>query len=136
MFSIYDGREKFYQWDQDRKLIVDDPTITEVHFANCLCPSARKCEVYDYWIDDEKFFRVADVPNDLLTEYMDIRVWGYDSGMTKYEAVFQVQRRTKPADYVYTQEEVKAWEQIYEDTTGGPGRIYRPRCADGPQPTP
>lgn len=115
MFKIFDGRSKFYQWDQDRMLIVNDPTITEVHFANCLCPSARKCVVYDYWIDDEKFFRVADVPNDLLTEYMDIRVWGYDSGMTKYEQEFQVEKRTKPADYVYTQEEVKTWEQIYED---------------------
>lgn len=113
MFTIYDGRSKFYQWDIDRKLVIADKTITQVHFANCLCPNARKCEVYEV----EEGVHVVDVPNDLLTEYMDIRVWGYDSGMTKYEAVFQVQRRTKPADYVYTQEEVKAWEQIYEDTS-------------------
>ena len=32
MFKIYDGREQFYQWDLDRKLIVEDAAITEVHF--------------------------------------------------------------------------------------------------------
>lgn len=111
MFSIFDGREKFYQWDKDRMLIVDDPTIIEVHFANCLCPAARKCEVYDY--DDGT--RVADVPNSLLTEYMDIKVWAYDGEMTKHEATFEIIKRVKPEDYIYTNEEVKTWEQIYRD---------------------
>lgn len=106
MFSILDGREHFYQWDKDRKLIVDDPTITEVHFANCLCPEARKCEVYNGSVD---------VPNELLTEYMDIRVWGYDSGMTKYEQVFEVEKRAKPADYIYTPTEVWTVEKAVEE---------------------
>ena len=34
MFAIADGREHFYQWDLNRRVVVDDPTITEVHFCN------------------------------------------------------------------------------------------------------
>lgn len=107
MFSIYDGRKHFYQWDTDRKLIINDKSISEVHFANCLCPEARKC--IPYALGD---LLVVDVPNQLLTEYQDIRVWGYDSGMTKHCAVFEVEKRTKPADYVYTPEELKTWEEL------------------------
>jgi hypothetical protein len=107
MFSIYDGRDRFYQWDIDRKLIVDDKTITQVHFANCLCPEAQVCQVYSLegsW--------VVDVPNELLTQYMDIRVWGFDGEMTRYEQVIEVEKRTKPADYIYTPEELKKWEDL------------------------
>ena len=107
MFSIYDGRKQFYQWDTSRKLIINDKTISEVHFANCLCAEARKC--IPYAIGD---LLVVDVPNQLLTEYQDIRVWGYDSGMTKHDAVFEVEKRTKPADYIYTPEELKTWEEL------------------------
>jgi hypothetical protein len=107
MFSILDGRDKFYQWDKDRKVIVYDETITEVHFANCLCSNARRSEVYE-----EGSIRVANVPDVLLTEYMDIRVWGYDGEMTKHEDIFEVARRTKPDDYIYTPEEQKTWEEL------------------------
>lgn len=111
MFSIYDGREKFYQWDQDRKIIVDDKTITEVHFANCLCPTAKVCEVYE--LDG---LLVVDVPNILLTEYMDIRVWGYDGGMTKHNATFEVVRKPKPDDYIYTETECRSFDELLEQT--------------------
>lgn len=101
MFSILDGRSKFYQWDKDRKLVVDDETITQVHFANCLCPNAQVSEVYS--LDG---IHLVDVPNDLLTEYMDIRVWGYDGEMTRYDELYEVVKRTKPSDYIYTPTEV------------------------------
>lgn len=110
MFSILDGREKFYQWDKDRKLIVFDETITQVHFANCLCPSARVCEVYA--VDG---IHLVDVPNVLLQEHMDIRVWGYDGEMTKHEAEFEVEKRTKPDDYVYTETELWTAEKAVEE---------------------
>lgn len=93
MFSIYDGREKLYQWDKDRKLIVEDETIKQVHFANCLCRDAKVCEVKD---------GLVDVPNELLTDWTDIRAWGYDGAATKHEQVFEVEKRVKPADYIYT----------------------------------
>jgi hypothetical protein len=111
LFHILDGREHFYQWDKDRKLVVGSNSITEVHFANCLCPNARVCEVKT----GEGGIRLVDVPNELLTEYLDIKVWGYDSGMTKHEQVFEVEKRPKPADYVYTQTEVWTAEKAVAD---------------------
>lgn len=106
MFSIYDGRDKFYQWDKDRKLIVEDKAITQVHFANCLCADAQVCEVKD---------GLVDVPNELLTQDLDIRAWGYDGEMTKHEEVFEVEKRTKPADYIFTQTEVWTAEKAVEE---------------------
>ena len=102
MFSIYDGREKFFQWDLNRKLIVYEPSIKEVHFSNCLCERARKCETYT-----EGNLTLVDVPNELLQEYLDIYVYGYDGESTKHSAVFDVVKRTKPEEYVYTPEEIK-----------------------------
>lgn len=101
MFSIYDGRDKFYQWDINRKLIVEDEAITQVHFANCLCPDARVCETY--LLDN---LLVVDVPNELLQEYTDIRVWAYDGEMTKHCATYEIERRTKPSSYIYTPTEI------------------------------
>ncbi|MBR4419837.1 MAG: hypothetical protein IKT32_03060 [Clostridia bacterium] len=118
MFSIYDGRKHFYQWDINQKLIVNDSTITEVHFSNCLCTDARKCETYT-----EGALTLVDVPNDLLTEYLDINVYAYDSGATKHSATFEVVRRTKPADYVYTPEELKSWEEINEQVKANSAHI-------------
>lgn len=101
MFSIYDGRDKFYQWDVNRKLVIEDETITQVHFANCLCPDARVCETY--LLDN---LLVVDVPNELLQEYTDIRVWAYDGEMTKHCATYEIERRTKPSSYIYTPTEI------------------------------
>lgn len=121
MFSIYDGREKFYQWDLNRKLIVYEPTIKEVHFSNCLCERARKCETYT-----EGNITLVDVPNELLQEYLDIYVYGYDGESTKHSAVFDVVKRTKPADYIYTPTERETWEELEErieelEKNGGSG---------------
>ena len=112
MFRIYDGREKLYQWDLNRKLIVDDSSIKEVHFANCLCTSAQVCETYQ-----EGELTVVNVPNNLLQEYMEVKVYGYDGEATKHGAVFEVERRTKPSDYVYTETEVKRFEDLEERIT-------------------
>lgn len=105
MFKIYDGREKFYQWDINRKLIVNDNTIKEVHFANCLCANAHICETYT-----EGNLNIVNVPNILLQEYLNINVYAYDGESTKHSATFEVERRTKPSDYVYTETEVKDWD--------------------------
>lgn len=110
MFTIQDGRSNFYQWDLNRKLIVEDSTIKQVHFSNCLCVEARVCETYT---EDNK--TLVDVPNALLQEYLDINVYGYDGEATKHCATFGVIKRTKPADYIYTDEEVNALEEVKAD---------------------
>lgn len=107
MFSIYDGRTQFYQWDKNQKLIVNDGSIIQVHFANCLCANARVCETYT-----DGAITLVDVPNELITQDYDIKVWGYDGNATKHCAVFEVAKRTKPADYIHTDEELKTWEEL------------------------
>lgn len=110
MFKIYDGRSEFYQWDLNRKLIVSDPTIDEVHFCNKTDNCSLVVEVYE-----EDGLRLANVPNVLLHNHWDIKVFGYCGGSyTKQCAKFKVNARSKPADYVYTEVEIKSWEALEE----------------------
>ena len=97
MFKIKDGRTKFFQWVVDRKLVVADDSINQVHFSNKTMAEATPCEVYT----DEDGLRVADVPVQLLQQDWRISVYGYDKNYTRYEASFNVEARPKPADYVY-----------------------------------
>lgn len=110
MFKIYDGREHFYQWDVDRKLIISDESIVEVHFCNRTDECSLVCQVYDY-----EGLRVVDVPNILLQDNWDINVYAYcGTNYTKVDARFKVKARTRPADYVYTETETITIARIEE----------------------
>ena len=86
MFKIYDGREYFYQWDLDRKLIVKDKSITQVHFCNRTDESSLVCDVYD-----EDGLRLVNVPNILLQDNWPIRVYLYCNDFyTKESIIFDV----------------------------------------------
>ena len=103
MFRIADGREHFYQWDIDRQIIVEDSSITEVHFCNRTDDCSLVVEVVD---------GLANVPNVILQKSFDIRVFGYDGKATRYDEAFKVKARTKPTDYVYTEVEIKRYEDL------------------------
>lgn len=109
MFSIYDGRTQFYQWDLDRKLVVNDPTIEKVHFCNRTGSCSLVRCVYEV---NGKFF--VDVPNIILQESYRVNVYGFDTNYTKHSASFNIVARTKPEDYVYTEQEVAQWEALEE----------------------
>ena len=109
MFKIYDGRSQFYQWDLDRKLIVEDDSINEVHFCNRTDDCSLVCKV-----SSEKGLRVVNVPNVLLQDNWRINVYGYDKNYTKFSARFDVVSRSKPEDYVYTEEEIHHWTELEE----------------------
>lgn len=102
MFKIYDGREYFYQWDIDRKLIIEDPDVKEVHFTNRATNDAYVCETY---AEDDK--TLVNVPNILLQTNWRIQVYAYDGKHTKHDKCYEVRGRSKPVDYVYTETEVK-----------------------------
>ena len=110
MFSIYDGRSSFYQWDLDRKLIVNDSTIKQVHYCNKTSDCSLVCDVYE-----ENGKLIADVPNILLQTDWKINVYGYDSNYTKYSACFDVVKRSKPADYIYTETECYTVENAVDE---------------------
>ena len=107
MFKIYDGREQFYQWDLNRKLIVYDETIKEVHFCNRTdnCSLTRQT----YTIDG---IHLVDVPDILLQTDWRINVYAYDGKYTKHSACFKVVSRTKPENYVFTDTEVSCWNDL------------------------
>lgn len=110
MFKIYDGREHFFQWDLDRKLIVEDKSIKAVHFCNRTgaCSITRYCyDVNGMWL--------VDVPNLCLQESYRLRVYGFSEAKYTMEVqYFEVEARTKPEDYVYTEAEVACWETLDE----------------------
>lgn len=107
MFQIYDGRESFYQWDLDRKLIVEDDNIDCIHFSNNRNTNSLVCEVYE---EDGK--RLVNVPNILLQDNFRISVYAFDDKHTKHCDTFNVIKRSKPEDYVYTEEELKVWDNL------------------------
>lgn len=109
MFRIYDGRKEFFQWDLDRKLIVDDDNITEVHFCNRTTDCALPVRTYR-----EGDWTVVNVPNLILQESFRINVYAYDGEYTKHAARFEVVPRSKPDTYVYTETEIKTWDELCE----------------------
>ena len=109
MFKIYDGREHFYQWDIDRQLIVEDPSITEVHFCNRTDSCSLVCETY---VEDG--LTLVNVPNILLQTDWRIHVYAYDGKHTKHDICIDVKSRTKPADYIYTETEVLNYNTLLE----------------------
>lgn len=118
MFKLQDGREHLWQWDINRKVIVEDPTIKEVHFSNRFDELSLVVEVKD---------GLADIPNILLQDNRPIRVYGYRDGYTLVEQHITVKARTKPTDYVYTETEIHRWEdlqsKIDEVATGIPTKV-------------
>jgi hypothetical protein len=109
MFKIYDGRKEFYQWDLDRKLIVEDKTISEVHFCNRM--GAVSVIRYVYEVNG---MYLVDVPNILLQDSFRMNVYGYDKNYTKHSKNFNVVARTRPENYVFTDEEVNSWKELDE----------------------
>lgn len=105
MFKIADGREYFYQWDLDRQVIVEDSSIVEVHFCNRTDECSLVVDVVD---------GLANVPNIILTNSFDIRVFGYDGKATLHDEVFKVKPRTRPADYTYTETEARKFDELFE----------------------
>ena len=106
MMKILDGRERFYQWDLNQKITSADFKVgDEVHFFNMKQPSALTVVAYDF---NGKV--VADVPNILLQNALQLVVWHYvtkdNASQTTNEHRFDVEQRAKPSDYVYTETEV------------------------------
>ena len=112
MFKIYDGRETFYQWDINQKLIVSDDSITEVHFSNRTDNLSLVRDIYN-----EGDLRVVFVPNVLLQTNWPIKVYAYRKDHTEVSQTFKVIEKAKPQDYVYTPDEVKTWEELNDRVT-------------------
>lgn len=112
-----------WQWDLNHRMILEGvaPGV-EVHYANSLSENALIVKAYA-----AGELVVADVPNILLQEALDISVYVY-TGQTKHTAFIGVTARAKPDDYIYTPTELQSWEQLEERVTaleqgGGSGGL-------------
>ena len=96
MLTLNDGRTELWQWDTGRTLAVD-ADCSQVHFSN---------KVFGRSIDVDVADGVAIIPDVLLQTDKDLNVWAFvgtaDNGYTKISKTFKVNRRNKPADYVFT----------------------------------
>ena len=109
MLTLNDGRSELWQWDTGRTLIVDTD-CSQVHFSN---------KVLGRSIDVNVAYGVAIIPDVLLQTDKDLNVWAFsgtaENGYTKISKTFKVNRRNKPADYVFTPVEQTTINQLKSD---------------------
>lgn len=108
MLTLNDGRDELWQWDTGRTLDVD-ADCTQVHFSN---------NVFGRSIDVDVVGGVAIIPDILLQTDKELNVWAFsgtaENGYTKISKTFKVNRRNKPADYVFTPPDQTSLEEIKE----------------------
>jgi hypothetical protein len=108
MLTLNDGRSELWQWDTGRKLTVD-AECSQVHFSNKVFGRSTDMPVVD---------GVAEIPDFLLQADKDLTAWAFvgtpENGYTKISKVFKVNKRNKPADYVFTPPEQTTLEEIME----------------------
>lgn len=98
--ELSNGQLKFWQWDAGQKVQVPE-NVPTVHLK--FGKSAVELPVLDRWVD---------VPDELLQTGKDILLWTYDEDHTLDAVRIPVEKRLKPADYVYTPTEIKTWESL------------------------
>lgn len=111
MITRQNGRKTFYQWDLDQKLVLTEiEGELDVHFWQ-----EGQSEALVVTPTTEGGLVLVAVPNILLQNALPLKIyiWRKDIGaFTTHQQIFQVLEREKPADYVYTETEVKRWEDV------------------------
>lgn len=96
MLTLNDGRSELWQWDTGRTLAVD-ADCSQLHFSN---------KAFGRSIDVDVVDGTAIIPDVLLQTDKDLNVWAFvgtaENGYTKISKTYKVNRRNKPADYVFT----------------------------------
>lgn len=108
MLTLNDGRSELWQWDTGRKLTVD-ADCSQVHFSN---------KIFGRSIDVDVVDGVAIIPDILLQTDKELTAWAFvgtpENGYTKISKVFKVNKRNKPADYVFTPPEQTTLSDLVE----------------------
>lgn len=96
MLTLKDGRTELWQWDTGRELEIDGE-CSQVHFSNKIQGRSIDVDVID---------SVVKIPDVLLQTDGKLNVWAFvgtaENGYTKISKVFVVNKRNRPADYVFT----------------------------------
>lgn len=98
--TLDDGRTELWQWDTGRKIVVDDKSVSEVHYSKYSSTQAITREVIN---------GKAEIPNFLLQDTHAVTVYVYsgsiENGYTVAEKTFNVAKKPKPSNYVETEED-------------------------------
>ena len=111
MIELIGGR--LFQWDVDRQIKINtsEPNI-EIHFAHYGDAKALVVKM----VENDGYFG-ANIPNILLQRSGRLNVYVVSNDVTLERFRFQVVRREKPSDYVYTETGViKSLARISEVT--------------------
>lgn len=115
MLKIQGTRNYLYQWDLNQKVIVvDNDSVNEVHFVN----DGQNDNALIVEVKEDSKARYAEIPNILLQFGDNIVAYEHceDNGeYTFRKYLLEVIRRPKPADYVYTETEIKSYESLKSD---------------------
>ena len=102
-----------YQWDTGGKVKIESPScinVDEVHFTNDM----QDALVVEPKSADNVYY--AEIPNILLQEKRNIKVYVVmhteNGERTVCSRGLTVNSRQKPADYIYTETEVKSYEKL------------------------
>ena len=108
--TLDDGRTELWQWDTGRKIVVDDKSVSEVHYSKYSSTQAITREVID---------GKAEIPNFLLQDTHAVTVYAYsgsiENGYTMAEKTFNVLKKPKPANYVETEEDKAILAKLKEE---------------------
>lgn len=108
MLTLNDGRSELWQWDTGRTINVP-ADCSQVHFSN---------KVFGRSIDVNVIDGVANIPDILLQTDKELTAWAFvgtaENGYTKISKIFKVNKRNKPADYVFTPVEQTTLAEIVE----------------------
>jgi hypothetical protein len=108
MLTLNDGRSELWQWDTNRELTVD-ADCSQVHFSN---------KVFGRSIDVDVVDGVAIIPDILLQTDKELTAWAFvgtaENGYTKISKTFKVNKRNKPADYVFTPQDQSTLGEILD----------------------
>ncbi|MBR2493496.1 MAG: hypothetical protein IKB64_08600 [Paludibacteraceae bacterium] len=113
MFFLEDGRPTLYQWDLNRRIRIDDPHVTEVHFCNGSADCALVVKTYTDDTYDGKLY--AEIPNILLQSDLPIKAYAYvNDTYTKECQTFRVVKRNQPSDYIYEETDILYASQVLD----------------------
>lgn len=108
--TLDDGRTELWQWDTGRKIVVDDKSVSEVHYSKYSSTQAITREVIN---------GKAEIPNFLLQDTHAVTAYAYsgsiENGYTMAEKTFNVVKKPKPANYVETEEDKAILSKLKEE---------------------
>ena len=100
IIELSNGQDRLFQWDTGQKVKIPDGVPT-AHFK--WGPEAVSFDAVDGWVE---------IPPELTQKAGNIYLWTYNEDHTLDAARIPVEKRPKPADYVYTPTEIKTWESL------------------------